>query len=73
MLIVTDSTVQPARNANGCCVVTALELHCSLNHALVSIHHGSYSTIICREGVLFGLGNPLLDISATVTDEFLAK
>ncbi|KAI1282042.1 Adenosine kinase [Halotydeus destructor] len=26
-----------------------------------------------EEGSLFGLGNPLLDITATVTDEFLAK
>ena len=26
-----------------------------------------------REGQLFGLGNPLLDITSAVTDEFLEK
>jgi hypothetical protein len=29
--------------------------------------------LFCREGVLFTLGNPLLDISAEVDNEFLNK
>lgn len=31
------------------------------------------STARCREGVLFGMGNPLLDMSATVSTDMLAK
>jgi hypothetical protein len=33
----------------------------------------SLSSSIDREGQLFGLGNPLLDITSAVTDEFLDK
>lgn len=32
-----------------------------------------HSKWIYREGQLFGIGNPLLDITANVTDEFLEK
>lgn len=36
-----------------------------------------YICILCygifREGILLGIGNPLLDISATVDDDFLKK
>ena len=38
-----------------------------------SSFHGSRRSSLVSTGILFTIGNPLLDISATVPDEFLAK